>query len=268
VILAACGEEKVTVHLLTIGDAVYDLADFEQYLQYSRPAMNPPFETDILRQYLEEYLEHRLLLKAATDNQIVAPSGVGRFERELSMIGQYLYQEAYIDIELSEDAIQMEYEERYKEPRVRIKSIFFYDERTARNEFNRLRRRPRDFDDLMERYNPDEMKNADMGQGVFTTHQLPERVRDVVFSVDKPSIVGPIDVDYGYMVVQVEEFLDRPSLEEVRYEIEDHLAARERFVKRMELVELLKKDYSIEFHPEIALGSEDLAISDNKGDTK
>jgi hypothetical protein len=252
---ASCVPEDEPISLLKIGDAAYDVESFSQYLGFSRPTQTPPFDPEITRYYLDKFVEHRLLYRAAEESGITGSSQLDRFESELSAISKFLNNAVYKDVEIDPGKVDETYRKEFTEHRVRIRSIYFQDQRQATSQYNHLRRRPRDFESLMERYNPEDMKESGMGQGTFTPSQMPENVREAVFERESPGVVGPIDIGSGYLVVKVEEFLDPPPLEEVRYQIEEELAAKQRSTLRQQCLDMLKEKYEVEVHPELVLES-------------
>lgn len=266
VALSACGQGPAEQYLLRIGETTFNVEDFSEYLHSSRPTQQPPYDKAVLSRYLEEFEEHNILYVAAVNNQTEASPGSSRFEREINAIDTYLYQEAYRNVRIDDNTILEEYERRFTEDRVEIKSIFFENERTARNEYNRLRQRPRDFDDAMEKYNPVEVKEREIGQGIFTRHQLPKSVMDAVFAEDEPGIIGPIDVDNGYLVIRIMQFLGRTNIDDVRVELEGHVAARERYRLRAELVSRLKEELDVEFYPDTVLESVEFVKTGTTGE--
>lgn len=265
-VLASCGGEAEKPPTIQIVDTTYTLDELKDYLEYFHPAFKSPYDGVILSRYLDEFLDWKLLLHAAQESKIEIPGAMEHFERESRMIGTYLDQEAYRFITIDEDRLKQLYEERFQEPRVRIRSIFFEDERIAKQEYERLRRRPGDFENAMEKYNPVAMKGNGLGQGEFTSQNLPKSVREAVFAVSKPQIVGPIDMGDGYLVVQILEFLDKKSLEEVRGELEEQVRSEERNRLRQEVLINLRKKYKYEYDPEKIFKALGVKSSQTKGE--
>lgn len=248
--LSGCVGEVEQPPTIQLVDTVYKLDDFKGYLEYFHPTFKPPYDGIILSRYLDEFLDWKLLYQAALDSKLEVPDFEDPYERESRMIGKYLDQEAYRFITVDEDRLNQLYEERFREPRVRIRSIFFQDERTANQEYDRLRSRPGEFESAMDKYNPAAMKGNGVGQGEYSRRNLPKSISEAVFSADKPQIVGPIDMGDGYLVVQILEFLDKKSLEEVRGELEDQLRDEERNRLRQQVLIDLRKKYECQYDSE------------------
>lgn len=263
--LSGCSPQPKLLPLLSIANTEYGIEDFREYLEATRPSLQPPYEKVILENYLQQFMEYNLLLRAAEDAGIPPGTSLNALERNMETISNYLNDTVYRRVMIDEEMLVQEYDERFTEKRVRIQSIFFTDQRTAQREAQRLRGRPRDFEQLMEEYNPPEVKESGMGQGVFTRYQMPESVRDAVFELEVPGIVGPIELDKGYIVVKVIEFLDRPELEEVRAELEEIIATRERSRLRAQLIERLKEEYSVSLNPEVAIEAPGMMIRNQTG---
>ena len=268
VFLSGCEQQAGPPPLLRIADNNYGIEEFREYLETTRPSQKPPYERVVLENYLKQFMEHRLLLRAAEDSGTSPGTNLDALDRDMETISNYLNEVAYRRITIDEEILSEEYDERFTENRVRIQSIFFTDQRTALRERQRLRGRPGDFEQMMEQYNPEEVKDYDMGQGIFTRYQMPDGVRDAVFKLEVPGIVGPIELDKGYIVVNVVEFLDRPGIEEVRPELEEIIASRERNRLRAQLIERLIEEYNVEVHSEIAISEQGLVIDNQTGGTE
>lgn len=263
--LSGCGEMSGPPPLMKIADTEYGIEDFRDYLEVTRPSQLPPYEQVMVENYLRQFMEHRLLLRAADDAGTNPGTSLNALERDLETISNYLGDTVYQRVTIDEEMLMEEYDERYTENRVRIRSIFFNDQRTAQREYQRLRGRPRDFERMMDEYNTKEIKELGMGQGVFTRYQMPDDVRDAVFKLEVPGIVGPIELDKGYIVVEVIEFLDRPELEEVRAELEEIIASRERSRLRTQLIERLMEEYNVEMNPDVAFEAPGMMTGNQTG---
>ena len=265
-LIASCMGEEEQVAFLKIDQNEYDVDDFRDFLQYTRPSNMPPYELPVLEIFLEDFLNHRLLYQAAQDNKISVGQKISEIDRENEMILKLLSEKAYYKLRIREEELQELYEERFTQNRVSIRSIYFSDQNTANNEYRRLRSRPRDFEKKMEQYNPEEMTKSGLGVGIFTKFQMPDNVAEIVFKEKKPTVVGPVDVGNGFLVIQILEFLEKPTLDEVREELEDLIAPRERVKLKKEYLAKLKKKYEIEFHPEQVKDSEEFVKNTNTGE--
>jgi hypothetical protein len=266
VVISSCIGEEEKVVFLKIDDSEYEVDDFRNFLQYARPSNLPPYEEAVLDIFLEDFLNHRLLYKAALDNNISGERQISEVDKENVMVAKLLADKAYYKIRIREEDLQELYEERFTQNRVNIRSIYFSDQNTANTELRRLKSRPRDFEKKMEQYNPEEMTKSGLGVGIFTKYQMPENVAEVVFKEKRPTVVGPVDVGNGFLVIQILEFLEKPALDEVRKELEDLIAPRERVRLKKEYLAKLKKKYEIEFHPELVKESEEFVINTQTGE--
>lgn len=264
--MASCLGEEEKVVFLKINNTEYEVEEFRAYLQYARPTNQPPYELPVLNIFLDDFYNHRLLYKDALENNISAGQEISQIDRENKMVAMLLEDKAYYKLRIKEEEIQNLYEERFTQNRVNIRSIYFSDQKVANSEVRRLRNRSRDFEKTMEKYNPDEMTESGLGKGIFTKYQMPENVAEIIFKQTKPTIVGPVDVGNGFLVIQIIEFLEKPTLDDVRVELEDLIAPRERDRLKKEYLSRLKKKYEIEFHPELVLESEEFVINNKTGE--
>lgn len=264
--MSSCMVEEEKVVFLKIADQSYEVEEFRTYLQYSRPSNKPPYEEPVLKIFLDDFFNHRLLYQAALDNNINAGQQTSQIDRENVMVAMLLEEKAYFKLRIKEEEIQALYEERFTQSRVNIRSIYFSDQKTANSEMRKLKISPRNFEKAMEQYNPEEMTESGLGLGIFTKYQMPENVSEVVFKETKPGIVGPVDVGNGFLVIQILEFLEKPSLDEVREQLEDLIEPRERDRLKKEYISKVKKMYEIEFHPELVLESEEFVKNKTTGE--
>lgn len=269
VFAAACGSPAPST-LLRIGDVRLTADDFAGFVSTAHPANTLPLERAIIANYLNEYYEHTLLLHAALDRQYAMPEGNDPFLSEQLAISEMLNREVYRDLTIDEHQLDTLYRERYTEPRARIQSIFFRDSATAAAEMRNLARRPEQFESLMERHNPQAMKTAGMGQGIFNRFQVPEPVREAVFPEGRlPSgIVGPVDIGNGFLVIRIVERLGPPSIDEVRQELEALVEPGERNRLRNEFLQALGRQYEIEFHREVVLENDRFVSEMQRGEKK
>jgi len=251
---AGCGEEREPAPLLRIGDEVFGLAEFREFLRSAHPSAEPPINVDVLEAYLEEFLEHRLLVQRALAAGMVAPREIpGRLERENILKSRYIAREANRTIEVGEESVMALYEERYREPRARIRCIYVEEESTANSVYSDLRRRPSGFEQYMERYNPEEFTAPGIGTGVYSRLNMPEEIGERVFALQGPGIAEPVPWRNGYIIAQVEEFLERPTLDEVRDDLEDELYTAEWGRVKRELIERGRGEVEVELNPRVAI---------------
>jgi hypothetical protein len=264
---AACGSPAPST-LLRIGDMRLTADDFADFLLLAHPGNTLPLDRAIIANYLNEYYEHTLLVRAALDRRYELKEADDRFLAEQVLISEFLNREVYGQLTVDENRLAELYQQRYTEPRVRIQSIFFRDAATAQAEMRNLARRPDQFENLMDRYNPQPMKNAGMGQGLFNRFQVPEPVRDAIFPPGKTAsgIVGPVDIGNGLLVIRIVEHLGPPSLEEVRQELEALLEPAERERLRNELLQSLGRQYEIELHREVVLENSRFVLEPKEGE--
>lgn len=249
IFLPMCGGGENGSALLRIEDRMYYVADFEEFLSYFRPSAGLPMEEDIISSYLSDFLEHKLLLnhvRQTFGDSFQEPATVGQ---ELVMIQDLLNKTIFRKIVIDDTKLKSMYQEQFTEQQVEIQSVYYSDARQAEREAARLRRDPDSFENAMEKNNPEGMKDANLGQGVFSAAQLPDEWRGVIFSLEEPGIVGPIEIPNGFMIVKVVRFLDKPSFEEKREELELLYMTQNRDRVRSDLLNELKEETQYEFWP-------------------
>ena len=262
---AGCGEEREPAPLLRVGDEEFGLAEFREFLRSAHPSAEPPINIDVLEAYLEEFLEHRLLVQRALAAGMVAPREVpGRLERENILKSRYIAREANRMIEVGEASVVALYEERYREPRARIRCIYVGEESTANSVYDALRQRPSRFEQYMERHNPEDFTARGIGTGVYARLNMPEEIGETVFALQEPGITEPVPWRNGYIIAQVEEFLERPTLDEVRDDLEDELYTAEWERVKRGLIERARGEVEVRLNPRVAI--EAMAGADAEGD--
>ena len=249
-----CGEEREPAPLLRVGDEEFGLEEFREFLRSAHPSAEPPINIDVLEAYLEEFLEHRLLVQQALAAGMVAPREIpGRLERENMLKSRYIALEANRTIEISEERLVALYEERYREPRARLRCIYVEEESTANSVYSALRQRPSRFEQYMERYNPEDFTAREIGTGIHSRLNMPEEISARVFALEEPGITEPVPWGNGYIIAQVEEFLERPTLDEVRGDLEDELYTAEWEMVKRGLIERARNEVEVELNPQVAI---------------
>lgn len=259
-IASACGGESEPKPLLRIEDQQFELEDFQDFLRAGVSTDELTLDSELLPSYLDIYKEHKLLVYGATQAGVVPPREVvGTIEREKMMISIYLAQEALKperQMRVEEGAVHRLYDELYTDDRVVLNSIFVESESDARRIYRELRSRPSSFARYMERYNSEQVREDGRGQGEHARRQLPEDIREAVFSVEQtPRILEPLVYQNGYLIIMVQELLPRPGLEDVREELERVILDDQRMQLRRQLIAELSGSVDFEFNKDIAIAA-------------
>lgn len=143
-------------------------------------------------------------------------------------------------IEISEETLEQYYEDeksRYLQDEQRqarhILILFGDDEDAAEAEANGLLERIRagePFEDLARTYSKDGGTAANGGDlGVLTRTQLPGELGGAIFSMNEGDVEGPIESDFGFHIVQLDDILERGPLplDQVRGDLLSELRERE-----------------------------------------
>lgn len=251
-----CQNEPEHKPLLRIDDQVFQPSDFEDYLKVRHIARNVREDPVLLKSFLEEYLEHRVLVFGAIEAGIEPPKGaLAKMEREDAMINKLISREYKPWDETRENELRAELEKRFKEPRARIKTIRFDNARDARRIYNQLRRNRSQFDSYLEQFSPD-LIDSGVGQGVFSRDNMPEAIAEQVFSAEEPKLLEPFDFGEHVLLVEVLEFLPPESLEEAEAELRLYIRMEEKEKIRKDLVQRILGSHDVEYNPELVLGTQ------------
>lgn len=257
VILAiSCAEEAEREALLRIGEQELGVDDFIEYMGDVHPEIKAPIEEEVLHTFLREFEERKLLTYGAARSGVVPPRDAEtEIERESGMIARFLTEEANKSgaLEIDEESIMELYRKRYGEQRARIRSIFFDDEATARRVHDTVRRYPNRFERYMQEHNTERITAEGIGQGVMTRHNMPEWLSEKVFALREGRVSELINFGDGYVIVQLQEYLQPQPLDEVRSLLYDELAAGKRDELRRNVAADLRGRLESEFNPQLAV---------------
>jgi len=256
ILAVSCAEEAKQEPLLRIEEQELSVNDFIEYMSEVHPEVKAPIEEEVLQTFLQEFEERKLLAYGAALAGVVPPRDADtEIGRESGMIARFLTEEANRSgaLEISEESILELYRKRYGEPRVRIRSIFFDDEATARRVHNTVRRYPDRFERYMQEHNTERITAEGIGQGVMTRHNMPEWLSEKVFAIREGRVSELINFGDGYVIVQVQEYLSPQPLDEVRSILYDELAAVMRVETRRSIATGLRSQLEIEFNPQLVV---------------
>lgn len=151
-------------------------------------------------------------------------------------------------IEVSDDALQQYYEDnqdRYLQDEQRqarhILILSGDDAAAAKAEANALLARiesGESFEALAAEYSDDGATANDGGNlGVLTRSQLPDELGGAIFSMEPGAVEGPVETDFGFHIVRLDEVLEQGPLplDQVRGELLSELRSREAEDRFLEL---------------------------------
>jgi peptidyl-prolyl cis-trans isomerase C len=211
------------------------------------PGMAEAQKRELLINYLVD-----LRLGARAAEQV----GIGKspeFARRLEYFRSKLLLDEYLDREVkkavSEDAMRKLYEETVKtmtaEPEVRARHILVATEDEAKKAHARVTTGKEDFAKVAEELSNDPGSKGEGGDlGFFSKERMVEPFAETAFKLEPGQISPPIQTQFGWHVIKVEEKRTRPipTFEETREQIETFLTRR----AQQELILALRKGANVE----------------------
>lgn len=130
------------------------------------------------------------------------------------------------DEEVDEEAVQEAYEQNYGTARAR--HILVETEEEAQQVLQRLEA-GEDFGELAREVSTDPSAEQNAGDlGEFQRGQMDADFSAAVFAAEEGEIIGPVQTQFGFHVIEVLEVNEGPPLEEVEDEIRDQLLSGDR----------------------------------------
>ena len=151
------------------------------------------------------------------------------------------------DLEVDDSAVQARYEETYGTASAR--HILVETEEEAQAVIARLEA-GEDFAAVAQEVSTDPSAAQNSGDlGEFTRGQMVPEFTEAVFGAEEGEIVGPVQTDFGYHVIEVLELDEGPPLDEVEDEIRDELLQGDRDEVVQEWLNELTQEAEITVNP-------------------
>jgi peptidyl-prolyl cis-trans isomerase C len=261
------------------GDAV-TVGEFDRFVASSLRQDEPFLAADVMEAMFEQFIEERLLLKAADDAGVRAdPKSVARrlevidkaqmakprdtsptamaavLERQLR-IEKLVEIELFKDLDVTDAEVEAHYqanEALFQRPEtVTISQILVEEEPMAAELRERVSADPSLFETLAEERSigPEASRGGLLGS--FGRGELPPSFEEVVFTLRKGRISEVVETDFGFHIFKLHEKTDAEplSLEEVRDTIRVELLRDKSELELVRYIEELKKTYPVTVHRE------------------
>jgi peptidyl-prolyl cis-trans isomerase C len=182
--------------------------------------------TENRRRVLVEYLiEAHLMAQAAEKAQL---GGNPDFEARMKYYRMRALRDAFFETKVRDDVAEPQakalYEERVKaippQQEVRARHILVKTEDEAKKISKELAGGT-DFAEAAKKYSQDAGGESGGDLGYFTRGQMVKPFEDAAFSLDKGKVSAPVQSEFGWHIIKVEDKRDRqpPAFEEVRDQI-------------------------------------------------
>lgn len=151
------------------------------------------------------------------------------------------------DLDVEDSAVQARYEETYGTASAR--HILVETEEEAQAVIARLEA-GEDFAEVAQEVSTDPSAAQNSGDlGEFTRGQMVPEFTEAVFGAEEGEIVGPVQTDFGFHVIEVLELDEGPPLDEVEDEIRDELLQGDRDEVVQEWLNELTQEAEITVNP-------------------
>lgn len=145
--------------------------------------------------------------------------------RDLAM-QDLVAEELTADLEADEDAVQEAYDAQYGTASAR--HILVETEEEAKKVLKRLED-GEDFGELAEEVSTDPSAAENAGDlGEFSRGQMVPEFTEAVFAAEEGEVIGPVETQFGFHVIEVQEIDEGPPLEDVEEELREGLVGAER----------------------------------------
>lgn len=163
----------------------------------------------------EEVIETNNLTEETVQDQI----------RELAL-QDLVAEELTADLDVDEDEVQTAYDQTYGTASAR--HILLETEEAAQQARQRLEE-GEDFGELAQELSTDPSAADNAGDlGEFTRGQMVPEFSEAVFDAEEGDILGPVETDFGFHIIEVQAVDEGPPLSEVEDELRDQLLEGER----------------------------------------
>lgn len=274
------------------------LGEFDQSVESSAHHDTPVLPADVTAALFEQFIEERLLLRAAADagievdeaevarrrsalaERISGASNQAAITRSIEhqlLIGELWKKEVLGRIDVRDDEIRERYEENqdfYTRPEtVTVSEILVHDRAHAESLQRELSRTPDRFEEAAREHSvgPEAQRGGRLGS--FGRGELPRSIEVVVFGVSPGGISEVVTTDFGHHVFRVHERQEETLLEfdDVRDLVRAELLREKSDSAMAAFLEELQRRYPVVVHREHlsfafpGWGSEDERASTEEG---
>jgi peptidyl-prolyl cis-trans isomerase C len=213
--------------LLTLGDQVVRLSEFERHVAKIEEQGEAPLDADVRRALLQPFLEERVLVLEARRQGLLGPEADET--EEDAGVRRLLASSVLRRVAVPEEAVDAYYSthgDEFQVPEtVTVRQILVPTRNEARDVRRRLQKAPRSFDALARSLS--QSPEADQGglMGTFSRGQLPKELEAAAFGLRPGAISGVVETPLGYHVLRVDSRQDprQVPLEECRDQIRSGL---------------------------------------------
>ncbi|GMR21775.1 MAG: hypothetical protein BMS9Abin37_0090 [Acidobacteriota bacterium] len=269
--------ERIVVDIA--GDAV-TVGEFDRFVATSVHQEEPFVAADVLEALFEQFIEEKLLLRAAEDAGVRAdPESVARrlevveksqmaksqvssrtaiaaiLERQL-VIEKLIETELFDGLEVTDAEVEAHFEANralYERPEtVSISQILVEDEPEAKEILQQLKANPALFEKLAEEHSQGPESSRSGLLGTFGRGELPLSFESVVFALRKGRISDVVATDFGFHIFKLHKKTDAGplSLDDVRDTIRVELLRDKSETELSRYIEKLKQTYAVSIHRE------------------
>ncbi len=269
--------ERIVVEIA--GDRV-TVGEFDRFVETSMHQDEPFLAADVMEALFGQFIEEKLLLRAAADAGIRAdPKSVARrleviekaqmvssqassetamaavLERQL-VIEKLIETELFDGLEVTDAEVEAHFEANqalYERPAtVSISQILVEDEPRAREILQQLKANPALFEKLAVEHSQGPESSRSGLLGTFGRGELPPSFEVVVFALRKGRISGVVATDFGFHIFKLHEKTDAEllSLDDVSDTIRVGLLRDKSESELSRYIEGLKQTYAVRVHRE------------------
>ncbi len=261
------------------GDAI-TVGEFDRFVESSAHEEEPFLAADVMEALFEQFIEEKLLLRAADDAGLsadpkslarrleviekaqIAKSSVSSQEAMAAVLERQLRIEKLVEVELFDglEVTDAEVEAHFEANRalferpetVLISQILVEDEPQANEILQQLKANPALFEKLAEEHSKGPESSRSGLLGTFGRGELPPSFEMAVFALREGRISGVVATEFGYHIFKLHEKTESEllSLEDARDTIRVRLLRDKSEAELSRYIEELKQTYPVRVHRE------------------
>ncbi len=261
------------------GDAI-TVGEFDRFVESSAHEEEPFLAADVMEALFEQFIEEKLLLRAADDAGLsadpkslarrleviekaqIAKSSVSSQEAMAAVLERQLRIEKLVEVELFDglEVTDAEVEAHFEANRalferpetVLISQILVEDEPQANEILQQLKANPALFEKLAEEHSKGPESSRSGLLGTFGRGELPPSFEMAVFALREGRISGVVATEFGYHIFKLHEKTESEllSLQDARDTIRVRLLRDKSEAELSRYIEELKQTYPVRVHRE------------------
>lgn len=214
--------------LATIGEKEITNLDIENALKSLDPYQAMQFNTEEgKKRLLEDLVNQELFYLAAKEEELHNDENFKNEMRRIeeNMLKQFAINKVLASVKLTDEEIANFYEankERFVKPEsASAKHILVDTEEKATELLNKINNNEVSFEEAAREHSSCPSKDADGDLGTFPRGQMVPEFEEAVFSMDKGEVRGPVQTQFGYHLIKLEDKNEggQSELEEVKNDI-------------------------------------------------